>query len=319
MTTLADLQAPARLVRTLPIDHAPFIVDTAGGERSGRERLQTFVRDEIAHYDERRNHPDDDAGSHLSPWLHFGHVSPHGVLRAIAGRYDFGPDRLGPQRSGSRDGFWGLPASVEAFLDELVTWREIGLNFCTHRRDGDRLESLPAWAQQTIAAHAGDPRPVLYDLATLEAAHTHDELWNAAQRQLRHTGTMHNYLRMLWGKLVITWSPSAREALQWLVELNNRWSIDGRDPNSYSGIFWVFGRYDRAWPERAVFGQLRCMTSASTRRKLRVKAYLERWAAPAGGTEPVTGRAGGQIALLPEADLADRAVPGKARRGRSRG
>jgi deoxyribodipyrimidine photo-lyase len=223
-------------------------------------------------------------------------------LRAIAAEHDFGPDRLGPQRSGAREGFWNLPASVEAFLDELVTWRELGLNFCTHRRDGDRFESLPAWALRTIAAHADDPRPVLYDHATLEAAHTHDALWNAAQRQLRHTGVMHNYLRMLWGKLVLTWSPRAEQAVHALVELNNRWSLDGRDPNSYSGIFWVFGRYDRAWPVRPVFGALRCMTSDSTRRKLRVRAYLERWAAPADG----------------EPNLADRAVSPKRGRGRSR-
>ncbi|MEQ9323841.1 MAG: deoxyribodipyrimidine photolyase, partial [Polyangiaceae bacterium] len=170
---------------------------------------------------------------------------------------------------------WGMSAGAEAFLDELVTWREVGLNMCFHRDDYDQLESLPDWAKKTIAEHADDERPVLYDLDQLDAAETGDEIWNAAQRQLVRDGRMHNYLRMLWGKKIYGWSPSAADALDVMIELNNRYAVDGRDPNSYSGIFWVLGRYDRAWgPERPIFGKLRYMTSDSTRKKLRLKGYL---------------------------------------------
>jgi deoxyribodipyrimidine photo-lyase len=278
MATQAELDDPAALVAKLPIDHAVEAVERVGGPAAGAERLAAFVREGLAVYAEDRNHPDDDAGSGLSPYLHYGHVGAHQVLTAIAERFDWTPADLGPPVRGARHGFWGLPAHVESFLDEVVTWRELGGNFATHRDDIDRFESLPDWAKTTIDAHAEDPRPELYSRAQLEQAQTSDALWNAAQRQLVTEGIMHNYLRMLWGKLVYAWSPDARTAIDTLVELNNRWALDGRDPNSYSGIFWVFGRYDRAWgPERDVFGKLRYMTSASTRRKLRVGEYLERY------------------------------------------
>ncbi|MFO0634824.1 MAG: hypothetical protein U0168_18430 [Nannocystaceae bacterium] len=173
-----------------------------------------------------------------------------------------------------------------------MTWRELGHNFAAHRDDIDRYESLPSWAQATLAHHAGDPRPWCYELEALTQARTHDPLWNAAQTELVESGVMHNYLRMLWGKLVLQWSATPREALASLVELNNRWALDGRDPNSYSGILWIFGRYDRPWgPERPVFGTVRCMTSDSARRKLDLTRYLARWGAqrslvPAGVEQP---------------------------------
>ena len=171
-----------------------------------------------------------------------------------------------------------MKAPAESFLDELVTWREVGHNMCALRADHAEFESLPEWALTTIELHRDDPRPQLYDLDALTRSRTHDEIWNAAQRQLVAEGRMHNYLRMLWGKKIYEWSPTARDALAVMIELNNRYALDGRDPNSYSGIFWVLGRYDRAWgPERAVFGKLRYMTSDSTRRKLRLRKYLARW------------------------------------------
>jgi deoxyribodipyrimidine photo-lyase len=182
------------------------------------------------------------------------------------------------ERRGKRSGWWGLSADAEAFLDELVTWRELGLNFCAQRADYDRYESLPAWARATLERHARDRRPHVYALEQLERAQTHDELWNAAQNQLRVEGRIHNYLRMLWGKKILHWSASPREALAILIELNNKHALDGRDPNSYSGIFWTLGRFDRPWgPEREVFGTVRYMSSESTRRKLRVEDYVARW------------------------------------------
>jgi len=275
--TSKELANPAALAASLPIDHEVGIVDMTGGPSAGSERLHTFVEDELDAYGVRRNHPDDDGTSGLSPWLHFGHISAHQLLRAIADRYDWSPARLGPPNGGAREGWWDLPASVEGFMDELVTWRELSLNLCATRPDHARIDSLPAWAHKTIAEHADDPRDEVYSLEQLEHGHTGDALWNAAQNQLRQEGRMHNYLRMLWGKLIYQWSPDARTAWDTMVHLNDRWAIDGRDPNSYSGIGWVLGRFDRAWgPERPVFGKLRYMTSGSTRRKLRVRRYLER-------------------------------------------
>jgi deoxyribodipyrimidine photo-lyase len=149
---------------------------------------------------------------------------------------------------------------------------------CDRRRDFDRFESLPPWAIATLEKHAADGREHRYTLEQFTMAATHDPLWNAAQRQLATEGRLHNYLRMLWGKKILEWSASPREALAVMIELNNRLALDGRDPNSYSGIFWVLGRYDRPWgPERPVFGTIRYMSSANTARKLRVKEYLRRY------------------------------------------
>jgi deoxyribodipyrimidine photo-lyase len=163
-------------------------------------------------------------------------------------------------------------------LDQLITWRELGYNMCWQRDDYDRYESLPAWAKKTLAEHARDPRQYVYALEQFEAAETHDELWNAAQRQLVRDGTIHNYLRMLWCKKILHWSATPQDALETMLELNNKYALDGRNPNSYSGIFWVLGRYDRAWgPERPIFGKIRYMTSDNTARKVRVSEYLEQY------------------------------------------
>ena len=168
--------------------------------------------------------------------------------------------------------------SAEAFLDQLVTWRELGFNGCHFRADHGEYGYLPEWARTSLQAHAGDPRPVLYRLEDFAAAATHDPLWNAAQRQLLREGRLHNYLRMLWGKKILEWSDSPQQALAVMIELNNRYALDGRDPNSYSGIAWCLGRYDRPWgPERPILGKIRYMSSANTARKLRVKGYLHRY------------------------------------------
>ena len=166
---------------------------------------------------------------------------------------------------------------AETFLDQLVTWRELGYNFCHHRpNDYDQFDALPNWAKATLSAHQRDPRE-RYTPAQLESAETGDELWNAAQRELVESGQLHGYLRMLWGKRVLTWLDDPREAFSLLIELNNKYALDGRNPNSYSGISWCFGRYDRPWPERKIFGTVRAMTSDSARRKLHLTEYLSRW------------------------------------------
>jgi len=280
-TTSTDLESPTALLARLPIDHEVGVVDSVrGGSKAAAVRVEGLIDTRLATYADARNHPDDDGGSGLSPYLHFGHVSPHAILRAIGKHHEWTPASLAETSRGAREGWWGLPAAAESFLDELVTWREVGHNWAATRDDLEQYSSLPSWALRTLAAHASDAREHLYDRDAFESAQTHDEIWNAAQRQLRREGTMHNYLRMLWGKKVLHWSPAPEEAAALLVELNNRWATDGRDPNSYSGIYWVFGRYDRPWgPERPVFGTVRYMSSDSTRRKLRLKRYLLRYAA----------------------------------------
>jgi deoxyribodipyrimidine photo-lyase len=192
-------------------------------------------------------------------------------------------DRIAPHAKGTREGWWGVSPAADAFLDQVVTWRELGFNMADKRADMDQFESLPLWAIRTLDAHAGDPRPALYTLEALAAAGTHDPLWNAAQRQLATDGVLHNYMRMLWGKKILEWSASPRDALAVMIELNNRYALDGRDPNSYSGIFWVLGRYDRPWgPERPIFGTVRYMSSSNTARKFEVKRYLDRYSGAPG-------------------------------------
>jgi deoxyribodipyrimidine photo-lyase len=274
----ALLQGRVDALAALPIDHGVPPAPLEGGSSAGRSMLRRFLEHGLPLYATERNQPESEASSGLSPYLHFGHVSPHEVLHELARRESWSPADVGGTRGGKRTGWWGMSEPAEAFLDELVTWRELGLNACAHGGGYDRYESLPAWARATLELHASDRRPHLYTLAQFERAETHDDLWNAAQNQLRIEGRIHNYLRMLWGKKILHWSKSPRTALAILIELNNKYALDGRDPNSYSGIAWILGRYDRPWgPEREVFGTVRYMSSASTRRKLRVDAYVERW------------------------------------------
>jgi deoxyribodipyrimidine photo-lyase len=263
----------------LPIDHSVGIVDQRGGAVTARKRLQRFLRRQLPSYAEDANQPDLDARSGLSAYLHFGHISPHEMFHELMARERWSPQRLGEKTNGKREGWWGASAAAESWLDEFITWRELGYNMASHRDDYDRYESLPGWAQKTLNKHLGDPRPSVYSLDEFAAARTHDPLWNAAQTQLVRDGRIHNYLRMLWGKKILEWTASPQDALAVMIELNNRYALDGRDPNSYSGIFWCLGRYDRAWgPERPVYGTVRYMSSANTTRKLRVTEYLRRYA-----------------------------------------
>jgi deoxyribodipyrimidine photo-lyase len=275
----ANLSQLPALLSTLPLDHCVAVVDEIGGQRAARQQLNAFLDHRLGQYDNSRNHPDQEATSGLSPYLHFGHLSAHEVFFSIANRENWSPNNLATKATGKRAGWWGLSAAAEAFLDQLSTWRELGFNMCSQRDDYNRYTSLPEWSQKTLAKHSADQREAVYTLAEFESAATHDPLWNAAQRQLVREGQIHNYLRMLWGKKILQWSPSPQEALATMIELNNKYALDGRDPNSYSGIFWILGRYDRAWgPERPVFGTVRYMTSESAMRKLHLKEYLKKYA-----------------------------------------
>ena len=262
----------------LPIDHHVGVVALHGGEKAAGKQLTAFLSQGINRYHEERNGVDDGAASGLSPWLHFGHLSAHQVVANVLAQENWSPQRLGTSTIGKREGWWGVGPGAESFLDELVTWRELGHHYCFHRPAHETWDDLPAWARATLDTHASDAREHIYTLDQFANSQTHDPLWNAAQRELRQDGRMHNYLRMLWGKKIIEWTHHPREALTIMTELNNRYALDGRDPNSSSGISWCLGRFDRPWaPQRPVFGQIRYMSSASTLKKIKLKGYLERF------------------------------------------
>jgi len=263
-TSLRDITAEE--LGVLPIDHGVPVSPIVGGRDAAQKRIDEFFRRRLDDYLEGRNHPDQDASSGFSPYLHFGHMSVHQVFEQLVHREKWTPRKLAEKSRGSREGWWGMSPTAESFLDELVTWRELGFNMCWQEEETyDQYASLPDWAQATLRKHEKDPRDHLYSLEQFENAETHDPIWNAAQRQLRREGRIHNYLRMLWGKKILEWTARPRDALEILIELNNKWALDGRNPNSYSGIFWTLGRYDRAWgPERPVFGTIRFLSSDNT-------------------------------------------------------
>jgi deoxyribodipyrimidine photo-lyase len=267
---------PIDLAR-LPIDHQVRAVHEKGGPAAGEEKLEEFVAHRLPRYVDGRLDLQNRATSELSPYLHFGHLGAHQIFAAVTAAEGWHPGKLTGEVTASKSGFWGMSENAEAFLDQLITWRELGYNCSAKLENQESYESLPEWAKKTLGEHAGDARPTPYSLEELEAAETHDEIWNAAQRELLRDGKIHNYLRMLWGKKILEWSPSPQEALERMVHLNNKYALDGRNPNSYSGIFWCLGRYDRAWfPERQIFGTIRYMSSASTARKMNLKDYAQR-------------------------------------------
>lgn len=257
----ADL---ARAIAALPIDQSVRpVAESPGGSAEARRRLERLLSGKLAAYPEDHNHPDRDATSRLSPYLHFGHISAREVALAV----------LDAQ----------APASARAaFLEQLLVRRTLAFNLARSNPEHQTFEALPDWAKRTLAARARDPRPGFYSRRDLEHARTGDEVWNAAQRELVATGVVHNYLRMLWGKLVIAWSITPREAFDELVYLNDRYALDGRDPNTYANILWCFGKHDRPWgPVRPIYGTVRFMSTESARRKLDLDTYLRHWATPA--------------------------------------
>ena len=279
MASATMLQATPTVLASLPIDHTVKPAPFDGGASAAHKCLRRFLDKRFGRYFEERNLPEEEVTSGLSPYLHFGHIGAHEIFDRIVNREPWSVEKVLDQKAtGKRAGWWGLSETAEGFLDQLITWRELGYNMCWQRPDYDQYDSLPEWARTTLEEHACDPRDPCYTREQFEQATTHDELWNAAQRQLVTEGRMHNYMRMLWGKKILQWSASPQEALQTMIHLNNKYAVDGRNPNSYSGIFWCLGRYDRAWgPERPIFGKIRYMCSKNTARKFHVSGYLERY------------------------------------------
>jgi deoxyribodipyrimidine photo-lyase len=217
------------------------------------------VKHGLRNYAEDRNDPNKpDAVSRLSPWLHFGNLSIHEVLLAAR---DAGPSE-----------------QYAKFLDEALTWRELAHNFCHFNPKHRTTAGIPAWAQEQLRSHESDPRPHRYTMEEMEQARTGEELWNAAQRSYLRDGWMHNYMRMLWGKTVLQWTANAAEALRVLEHLNNKYALDGRDPNSYGGIMWIFGKFDRPFYRRPIYGTVRYQSLRAAKDKFDVGEYCRRFA-----------------------------------------
>jgi deoxyribodipyrimidine photo-lyase len=255
-----DLADPEALAQTLRLNRSIGAVTRffEGGSSRAKAVFRRFLTRHLAGYVENSNQPQTDDISHMSPYLHFGQVSP--VWLALEAE---------KHRSEARD-------DVASYVEELIVRRELAMNFVHFRENYDRYECLPEWARLTLANHRADRRPHLYNLPQLEAAETHDPYWNAAMREMRHTGFMHNYMRMYWGKKILEWSREPEAAYAATLELNNRWFLDGRDPNSFGNVAWIFGQHDRPWGERPIFGKVRYMNARGLERKCDIRAYVQK-------------------------------------------
>lgn len=250
---LADVDA---IVRELGVDASvPPVAALRGGASEANRRLRAFTERGLNRYAADRNDPSRRAQSGLSAHLHFGHIGPLEIARALHGRRGEG---------------------AAAYLEELIVRRELSMNFAFYNPRYDRYDGLPAWCRATLAAHAKDRRPRLYSETDLEAARTGDHYWNAAQTEMVVTGSMHGYMRMYWGKKILEWTERPEDAFAIALRLNNRYQLDGRDPNSFAGVAWVFGKHDRPWAERPVFGAVRYMNAAGLQRKFDADAYVRR-------------------------------------------
>jgi deoxyribodipyrimidine photo-lyase len=249
---------PARTLGLLKVDRSVGPVRRfRGGHSEARRRLDAFIRDKLSGYADGRNEPADWHSSLLSPYLHFGQISPIEIALA------------------ARDARVGNPDDRASLLEELIVRRELSANFVYFSRRYASYGCLPTWAAKSLEEHARDERPTVYRRSKLEAAETADPYWNAAMREMVHTGFMQNYMRMYWGKKILEWSPTPATAFRRALYLNNRYFLDGRDPNSYAGVAWCFGLHDRAWTERPIFGKIRYMNDRGLERKFDMERYIE--------------------------------------------
>lgn len=234
------------------------------GEKAGQKAMKDFVSERLQGYAERRNDPALEGQSELNPYLHYGQLSSAAAVRAVM------------EAAGSDS---GLQADVDAFIEEITVRKELSDNFCFYNQDYDKLRAAPEWARNVLDKHKHDDREFVYTRQQFEAAETHDQAWNAAQRQLTKSGKMHGYMRMYWAKKILEWSNTPQAALETLLYLNDFYHIDGGDPNGYVGILWsIAGLHDRPWGERPVYGTVRCMVYNGLKRKFDVKAYERMWA-----------------------------------------
>ncbi|MCQ1537623.1 deoxyribodipyrimidine photolyase [Methanocalculus taiwanensis] len=244
------LSDPDRLLKQIGFFDPPKILFARGGRSEALKRLSAFLATPVTLYDRTRNDPGVEVTSGLSPYLHFGQISPLEVARAAAGR--------------------------AGFLEELIVRRELAINFVWYNEKYDQIDCLPDWALKTLGEHRDDLREYTYSLEELRHAETHDPFWNAAQKEMLLTGRMHNYMRMYWGKKILEWSDTPEIAYQNTIQLNDIYELDGRDPNGYAGVAWCFGKHDRAWKERPVYGKVRYMNANGLLRKGDIRGYVEK-------------------------------------------
>ncbi len=254
---LADID---RVLSKMKLDRSvpPVSGFFTGGGRTAKQRFSEFLGSRLDRYAENGNQPQTDDVSTMSPYLHFGQVSP--VYLALEAKKRKGTD----------------PEALDAFLEELIVRRELAVNFAFFNDRYDRYDCLPDWAKKTLGEHRKDKRRHRYDRKALEEAGTHDPYWNAAMKEMKATGFMHNYMRMYWGKKILQWSPSPEKAFETTLAINNRFFLDGRDPNSFTGVAWIYGLHDRAWAERDIFGKVRYMAASGLERKCDIQAYVEK-------------------------------------------
>ncbi|HEX2729663.1 MAG TPA: deoxyribodipyrimidine photo-lyase [Rubrobacteraceae bacterium] len=235
-----------------------------GGVSEAKKMFREFLKKSFGDYDANRNQPQTDFVSHMSKYLHFGHVSPIWLA-------------LEAENSGAGE------KNIDSFTEELIVRRELTMNFVHYTKDYDSYSCLPDWAKKTLEEHKKDEREHTYTRNQLESAETHDEYWNAAMKEMVHTGYMHNYMRMYWGKKILEWSETPEYAYRTTLYLNNKYFLDGRDPNSYANVAWVFGQHDRGWTERAVYGKVRYMSAGGLERKSKPAQYIEKVASRTRG------------------------------------
>ncbi|MCF8090192.1 MAG: deoxyribodipyrimidine photo-lyase [Desulfotignum sp.] len=255
-----DITDPQALLDTLSLDRTvpPVSRFFCGGTSHATKRFQAFLANGLKNYDGHSNQPQTDDISYMSPYLHFGQMSPLYLALAVM--------NVDPSLADARD----------AFIEQLIIRRELAFNFVYYTPDYDCFDVIPGWAQNTLADHETDPRDPLYSEQELTDAATHDPYWNAAMMEMTCTGFMHNYMRMYWGKKILEWSPSPKQAFEITLALNNRYFLDGRDPNSYTGVAWLYGIHDRGWAERAIFGKIRYMAASGLERKCDIQAYVDK-------------------------------------------
>lgn len=251
-----DISSIESVLSKLDIDRSVKPIDKfKGGTTEAKKRLRYFIKNKLDDYDELRNNPCLDATSNMSPYLHFGQISPLYIALKVLDCKSPGKD---------------------AYLEQLIVRRELAFNFVYYNRNYDTIKSLPPWATATLNVHKRDKREYVYTLEEFENAQTHDPYWNAAQKEMVITGKMHGFMRMYWGKKILEWSRTPKRGFEIAVYLNNRYELDGRDPNGFAGVAWCFGKHDRAWAERNVFGKIRYMNANGLKRKFDSEAYVEK-------------------------------------------
>jgi len=255
-----DLDDTEGLLRKLKLDRSvpPVSKWFKGGTSQAIKCFDGFVRHRLKHYDQHSNQPQTDDVSHMGPYLHFGQISPLYLALKIS------------RAPGS------LKASKDAYLEELVVRRELAMNFAFYTSRYDAFDCIPGWAQKSLAEHEHDKREYVYSRRQLETAGTHDPYWNACMLEMKHTGFMHNYMRMYWGKKILEWSATPQKAYRTTLAINNKYFLDGRDANSYTGVAWIYGVHDRAWAERPIFGKTRYMAASGLERKCDIAAYVKK-------------------------------------------